>query len=72
MTFTCAKFSYVLAKKNVFFETIISPEAGKERRKGWDTESETVRIGRGQILYFINKDISAQKDEVPCLRAHRQ
>lgn len=69
------KFSSVFGKQNVFFESIISPEAGKKGGgavSGWDTESETVRIGRGHILCFINKDISSPKDELTCLRAYRQ
>lgn len=59
--------SPVFGKQNVFFESIISPEAKREGRR----ESETVRIGRDPISYFINEDISAQKDEQTCLRAHR-
>lgn len=69
------KFSSVFGKQNIFFESIISPEAGKKGGgwvSEWDRESETVRIGSSQVLYFINKDIPAPKDELTCLRAHRQ
>lgn len=59
--------SSVFGKQNVFFESIISPEA---ERKG-SRETETVRIGWDRIPCFINEDILSQKDEGTCLRSYR-
>lgn len=57
-----AIFSPVFGKTKVFFEHIIIPEA---KRIG-NRESETIRIGRDQIPYFMSI-LQPPKDELTLL-----